>query len=35
VVLDKSEGYCKRFLFTPENPTEFKEVLDGLLGESG
>jgi len=34
VVLDKSEGYCKRFLFTPENPAEFKEKLDRLLGES-
>jgi hypothetical protein len=34
VVLDKSKGYCKRFLFTPEDPTEFKEVLDRLLGES-
>ncbi|MBU8932665.1 MAG: PH domain-containing protein [candidate division Zixibacteria bacterium] len=31
VVLDRNEGFCKRFLFTPENPSEFKEVLDKLL----
>ena len=33
VVLDKNEGFCKRFLFTPENPSEFKEVLEKLLME--
>ena len=31
VVLDKTEGWCRRFLFTPENPTEFKEVLENKL----
>jgi hypothetical protein len=31
VVLDKKEGFCKRFLFTPENPEEFKAVLDEQL----
>ena len=31
VVLDKKEGFCKRFLFTPTNPQEFKEVLEKLL----
>ena len=31
VVLDRKEGFCKRFLFTPENPQEFKTVLDGQL----
>lgn len=33
VVLDKNEGFCKRFLFTPENPKEFKEVLESILKE--
>ena len=33
VILDKKEGFCKRFLFTPENPQEFKEVLEKLLQE--
>lgn len=33
VVLDKNEGFCKRFLFTPENPTEFKDVLEKALSE--
>ena len=33
VVLDKNEGFCKRFLFTPENPDEFKNVLEKLLME--
>jgi len=33
VVLDKKDGLCKRFLFTPEDPHEFKEVLDDLLAE--
>ncbi|HKK20878.1 MAG TPA: hypothetical protein VJ983_05340, partial [candidate division Zixibacteria bacterium] len=28
VVLDKREGFCRRFLFTPENPEEFKAMLD-------
>lgn len=31
VVIDKSEGFCKRFLFTPQNPLEFKEVLENAL----
>jgi len=31
VVLDKQGGLCKRFLFTPENPEEFKKVLDERL----
>lgn len=31
VVLDRTEGFCKRILFTPENPHEFKEVLDRNL----
>jgi len=31
VVLDKTEGFCKRFLFTPQNPEEFKEVLEKTL----
>lgn len=31
VVLDKTTGFCKRFLFTPEDPQEFKSVLEGLL----
>jgi len=31
VVLDKKEGFCRRFLFTPENPVEFKEVLQRQL----
>jgi hypothetical protein len=33
IVLDKKNGLCKRFLFTPENPREFKEVLDKCLLE--
>jgi hypothetical protein len=33
VVLDRNEGFCKRFLFTPENPQEFKTVLDRYLAE--
>ena len=33
VVLDKNEGFCKRFLFTPQNPNEFKEVLEKILKE--
>ena len=35
VVLDKKEGFCKRFLFTPENPDEFKDVLEKLLRGRG
>ena len=35
VVLDKKGGHCKRFLFTPENPQEFKDVLNKLLENSG
>ena len=31
VVLDKKEGFCKRFLFTPQNPKDFKNVLDKAL----
>lgn len=31
VVLDRKEGFCKRFLFTPENPEEFKAALDRAL----
>ena len=31
VVLDKSAGLCRRFLFTPHNPLEFKKVLDEAL----
>ena len=31
VVLDKNEGFCKRFLFTPENPDKYKEVLEKAL----
>ncbi len=33
VVLDRTEGLCKRILFTPENPHEFKEVLEQHLAE--
>jgi hypothetical protein len=33
VVLDKKEGFFKRFLFTPDNPEEFKSVLENLLNE--
>jgi hypothetical protein len=33
VVLDKKEGFCKRVLFTPADPQEFKEVLERLLRE--
>ncbi|NOY88280.1 MAG: hypothetical protein GXO93_02675 [FCB group bacterium] len=31
VVLDKSEGYVHRLLFTPDNPQEFKNALDDAL----
>ncbi|MEE9555053.1 MAG: hypothetical protein V3W18_12220 [candidate division Zixibacteria bacterium] len=33
VVLDRNDGLCKRFLFTPENPEEFKAVLDKVILE--
>lgn len=33
VVLDKDDGFCRRFLFTPENPAEFKEVLEKQMKE--
>ncbi|MFH1686552.1 MAG: hypothetical protein ABIE70_03415 [bacterium] len=33
VVLDKKEGFCRRFLFTPGNPNEFKEVLQRVMSE--
>jgi hypothetical protein len=33
VVLDRDEGFCKRFLFTPENPQEFKDTLEKYLRE--
>jgi hypothetical protein len=33
IVLDRDEGFCKRFLFTPENPKEFKAELDKYLAE--
>ena len=33
VVLDKKSGFCRRFLFTPENPQEFKTVLEKHLRE--
>ena len=31
VVLDRTDGLCKRILFTPENPQQFKEVLEQHL----
>ena len=31
VVIDKDEGFVRRVLFTPENPTEFKEALAETL----
>ena len=33
IVLDEEGGFCKRFLFTPQDPDEFKEVLEKLLKE--
>jgi len=33
VVLDKSEGYVHRLLFTPDNPQEFKNALDDALAQ--
>jgi hypothetical protein len=35
VVLDRKSGTCKRFLFTPTDPNEFKAVLDRLLQNTG
>ena len=31
VVLDKTEGFCKRLLFTPQSPQQFKDVLEDAL----
>lgn len=31
VVLDRNEGLIRRILFTPEDPAEFKRVLDEAL----
>jgi hypothetical protein len=31
VVLDKQKGFCRRFLFTPEDPHEFKCALEDAL----
>ncbi|MDQ7780335.1 MAG: hypothetical protein RDV41_11620 [Planctomycetota bacterium] len=31
VVIDKSKGYIRRMLFTPDDPTAFKQALDGAL----
>jgi hypothetical protein len=31
IVLDKSEGYVRRILFTPDDLAEFKNALDGAL----
>ena len=31
IVLDKKEGFCKRFLFTPKYPNEFKKKLEVQL----
>ncbi|NIP43145.1 MAG: hypothetical protein GWO41_02790 [candidate division Zixibacteria bacterium] len=31
VALDRKEGFCRRFLFTPENPIEFKRILEHQL----
>lgn len=31
VVLDKSEGFIRRVLFTPDDPAAFKRVLDKAL----
>ena len=33
VVIEKTEGLVRRVLFTPEDPTEFKKVLDETLGK--
>ena len=34
VVIDKAEGKIRRILFTPANPTEFKEALDEALRQA-
>ena len=31
IVLDKSEGFIRRVLFTPDNPEAFKRALDAAL----
>jgi len=31
VVIDKSEGKIRRILFTPDDPTGFKEALDKAI----
>ena len=31
VVMDKKDGFCKRFLFTPDDPEEFKLTLDEAM----
>jgi hypothetical protein len=31
-VLDKADGYVRRVLFTPDNPSEFKRALDEAIG---
>lgn len=31
VVIDKSEGFCRRVLITPDNPAAFKNTLDQAL----
>jgi hypothetical protein len=33
VVLDRAEGFCKRILFTPEEPQQFKKVLEDNLAQ--
>jgi hypothetical protein len=33
VVIDKSDGRVHRILFTPENPAQFKEILDRILSQ--
>jgi len=31
VVVDKKDGFCKRFLFTPDDPEEFKHLLEAAM----
>ena len=31
VVIDKSEGHIRRILLTPDDPEEFRNILDGAL----
>jgi hypothetical protein len=31
IILDKKTGFVRHYLFTPENPTEFKAALDEAL----